>query len=165
MFWDFKGMEKLFVQTTVIRKIIMPDEITVKPKSESTPPNATPVNQTVNLGRTQLVNLCAAGLGVSFFLPWANVMFGTLSGFDLQKTGDGQRLLWLIPIFCAITIFAGVTKRSQKIAGQLTGALPFIVGIYWYYKIGSDLFHVLAYGAYLSLIFGIALFVLPRKTK
>jgi hypothetical protein len=79
--------------------------------------------------------------------------------------GDGQQLLWLIPIFCAITIFAGFTKRSQQIAGQLTGALPFVVGIYWYCKLGSDLFHILTYGAFLSLAFGVALFVLPRKAK
>ena len=118
----------------------MPDEITIKPKSESMSATGTE-NQTVSLGRTQLVNLCALGLGVSFFLPWVNVLFGTISGFDLQKDGDEQRLLWLIPIFCAITIFAGFTKRSQQIAGQLTGALPFVVGIYWYCKIGNDLFH------------------------
>jgi hypothetical protein len=104
-------------------------------------------------------------LGVSFFLPWAQFLGGNISGFDLQKTGDGQRLLLLIPICCAITFFAGITKRSQQIAGQITGALPFCVGIYWYNKIGSDLTHILAYGAYLSLIFGAALFVLPRKAK
>ena len=143
----------------------MPDEITIKPKSVSTPATAAPENQTVSLGRTQLINLCAAGLGVSFFLPWAQFLGGNISGFDLQKAGDGQRLLWLIPIFCAITIFAGVTKRSQKIAGQLTAALPFCVGIYWYSKIGSDLFHILTYGAFLSLAFGAMLDILPRKSK
>ena len=143
----------------------MPDEINIKPKSESTPANPAPENQTVSLGRTQLVNLCAAGLGVSFFLPWAHVPFADLSGFDLQKAGDGQLLLWLIPIFCAITIFAGVTKRSQKIAARLTGALPFIVGIYWYNKLGNDLFHILTYGAFLSLAFGAMLDILPRKSK
>ena len=145
----------------------MPDEITIKPKSdsESPPTNSVQQNQTVSLGRTQLVNLCAVGLGVSFFLPWAHFFGAELSGFDLQKMGDEQRLLWSIPIFCAITIFAGVTKRSQQIVGQLTGALPFCVGIYWYSKIGSDLTHILTYGAYLSLIFGAALFVLPRKAK
>jgi hypothetical protein len=143
----------------------MPDEITVKPKSESTPASAAPENQTITLGRAQLVSLCAAGLGISFFLPWANFFGANLSGFDLQKMGDEQRLLWLIPIFCAITIFAGITKRSQKIAGQLTGALPFAVGVYWYSKLGSDLFQILTYGAFLSLVFGVALFILPRKSK
>jgi hypothetical protein len=142
----------------------MPDEITVTPKSESAPVTA-PENQTVSLGRAQLTNLCALGLGVSFFLPWANFFGAQLSGFDLQKLGNEQRLLWLIPIFSAITIFAGITKRSQKIIGQLTGALPFCVGAYWYYKLSSDLTRILMYGAFLSLIFGTALFILPRKSK
>jgi hypothetical protein len=102
---------------------------------------------------------------MSFFLPWAHFLFGTVSGFDLQKLGHGQLLLWLIPIFSAITIFAGITKRSQKNIGQLTGTLPFCVGGYWYYKLGSDLTHILMYGAFLSLIFGTALFILPRNSK
>jgi hypothetical protein len=143
----------------------MPDEITIKPKSESTPATAAPANQTVSVNRAQLVNLCALGLGVCFFLPWANIFGVILSGFDLQKMGDGQWLLWAIPIFCAITIFAGITKRSQKITGQLTGALPFAVGVYWYTKLGDDMFHILTYGAFLSLAFGAALFILPRKSK
>lgn len=145
----------------------MSDEITIKPKPESTSPPVAPAseNQTVSITRTQLTNLCAVGLGVSFFLPWARFWGANVSGFDLQKAGDEQRLLWLIPTMCAITIFAGVTKRRQKIAGQLTGAFPFCVGGYWYYKLGSDLFHILTYGAFLSLICGAALFILPRNAK
>ena len=143
----------------------MPGEITVKPKSESAPTTPTPANQTITLGRVQIVNLCAVGLGICFFLPWANLWGGNISGFDLQKAGGGQLLLWLIPICCLSTIYAGVTKRSQQFAGQLAGALPFGVGIYWYSKIGDDFFHILTFGAFLSLAFGAALFVLPRKSK
>lgn len=144
----------------------MPDEITVTPKSNSESTTTTETaNQTISLGRTQLVNLCAFGLGISFFLPWAKVLFSTLSGFDLQKLGEGHRLLWLIPIFCAITIFAGVTKRSQQIAAQLTGTLPYVVGVYWYFQLKDDLFRILTYGAFLSLAFGLALIILPRKQK
>jgi len=90
--WDFKGW-KIYLGT-----IIMPDEITIKPKSESAPATA-PENQTASSGRTPLTSLCALGLGVSFFLPWANFFGAMVSGFDLQKLGDEQRLLWLIPIF------------------------------------------------------------------
>ena len=151
---------------TTNRKIIMSDEITVKPKSESAAvPASSGQNQTVNLSRTHLVNLCAVGLGVSFFLPWARFFGSNLSGFGLQKMGDQHRLLWFIPICCVITIFASATKRSQQIAGQITGALPFGVGVYWYAKLGNDLFQILSYGAFLSLAFGAALFVLPRKSK
>jgi hypothetical protein len=143
----------------------MPDEITIKPKSESTPASATSDNQTASLVRAQLVNLCALGLGVSFFLPWAQVLFRTVSGFDLQKAGDEQLLLWLIPIFCVITIFAGITKQKQNFVARVTGLLPFIILTYWFNKIGSDVGHILTYGAYLSLIFGTGLLVLPGKSK
>jgi len=142
----------------------MPDEMTVKPKSESTRATA-PSHQVAGLGQTQLVNLCALGLGVSFFLPWAQFWGANLSGFDLQKMGDEQRLLWLIPVFSVITILVGITKRSQKVVGEIAGVLPFLAGAYWYYKLGSDLFHILTFGAYLSLICGTALIVLSRKAK
>jgi len=145
----------------------MDDEITIKPKSDSESASvmAAPQNQTAGLTRTHLVSLCAVGLGVSFFLPWAQFFGANLSGFDLQKMGDEQRLLWAIPVFCVITIIAGLAKRSQNIVGQLTGALPFCVGAYWYSKLGSDLFHILTYGAFLSLICGAALLILPSKAK
>jgi hypothetical protein len=144
----------------------MPDEITIKPKSESVATSTSSnQNQTVSFGRTQLVNLCALGLGVSFFLPWAHFFGANLSGFDLQKMGREQRLLWLIPICCAITIFADASKRGQQIVGQLTGALPFCVGVYWYTKLGRNMFNILTFGAFLSLAFGLALFILPRKSK
>lgn len=143
----------------------MPDEITVKPKSESNPANAAPENQTVTLSRAHLVILCAAGLGVSFFLPWVQIIGANISGFDLQKTSDQERLLWAIPIFCAITIIASITKKSQQVAGQLTGALPFLVGVFWYSKLGSNMFQILAYGAFLSLAFGAALFIVSRESK
>jgi hypothetical protein len=145
----------------------MPDEITIKPKSESEPTATTVTPETPNFSftRIHLINLCAAGLGICFFLPWASFFGSNITGFDLQKTGDEQRLLWLIPIGCAFTTLAGVTKRNQKIVGQLTGALPFLIGIYWYLKLKDDFFHILTYGAYLSLIFGAALFFLSRKAK
>ena len=143
----------------------MPDEITVKPKSEPAPATTSPENQTISLNRSHLVILCAAGLGVSFFLPWVQIIGANISGFDLQKTSDPERLLWAIPIFCAITIIAGITKKSQQAAGLITGMLPFLVGGYWYTKLGSDMFHILSYGGFLSLAFGAALLILSPKSK
>jgi hypothetical protein len=143
----------------------MPDEIVIKLKSESAPVAIGQEIKAACSGQTQLVNLCALGLGVSFFLPWANFFGVNLSGFDLQKMGDEQRLLWLIPVFSAVTILAGIAKRSQKIVVEITGVLPFLAGAYWYYKLGHDLTHILSYGAFLSLAFGAALEVLSRKIK
>jgi hypothetical protein len=143
----------------------MPDEITIKPKSESATSSTGQENQNTCSVRTQLVNLCALGLGFSFFLPWAHVLFISPSGFDLQKDGGGQLLLWLIPIMCVVTIVLGFAKTGQQIVARLTGMLPFLVGIYWYYQLKDDFFHVLAYGAYLSLFFGLLLLILPKKSK
>ena len=141
----------------------MSDQITVTPKSDSSakPPD----NQRVTVALPQLLSIVAAVLGVSFFLPWAHFFGASPSGFDLQKMGNGHRLLWLIPIFSALTIFAGLTKRSQRHAAQLAGAIPFCVLIYWLHEMGSDLFHIISFGGYLTLIAGAALLILPRKLK
>ncbi|HEV2694136.1 MAG TPA: hypothetical protein VG347_14670 [Verrucomicrobiae bacterium] len=145
----------------------MSDEITITKKSNPEPstPAAAPGNKAVSVGRTELVNLCALGLGVSFFLPWAQFFGANLSGFDLQKMGDQHRLLWAIPVFCVVTIIAGFAKQSQKHVAQITGVLPYVVGVYWYLKLKDDLFHILTYGAFLSLAFGVALLILPRNQK
>jgi hypothetical protein len=143
----------------------MPDEIIITPKSESTPIPGAREDQTASSARTQLANLCALGLGISFFLPWAHILFVSPSGFDLQKDGGGQLLLWFIPIFCVITIVSGFAKAGQHIAARLTGVLPYLIGIYWYSQIKNDLFQMLTYGAYLSLFFGLLLLILPNKFK
>ncbi len=142
----------------------MSDEITVTTKTESTPTSTQEI-QTNSLVRPQLIGLCAFGLGICFFLPWAHILFDNPSGFDLQKAGDEQMLLWSIPILCVITIIAGIAKQSQSFVARVTGVLPFVVLFYWYNKIGSDVMHIMAVGGYLSLIFGIALILLPTKSK
>ena len=76
---------------------------------------------------SHVVSICAGGLLISFFLPWITFLFGKPSGLDFAKEGGKFLFLWSIPIFSALTIFAGVTKQSQKIIAQLTGALPFAV--------------------------------------
>lgn len=142
------------------------DQVVVKSKSESNETSASSEqeNQAVSVTRSHALILCAIGLGISFFLPWV-VLIRPISGFDLQKLGDQHLLLWLIPVFSVITIVAGITKRNQRLAGQLTAALPFCVGIYWYNKLGDGLQHILTYGAFLSLIFGAALAIISRKLK
>src|SRR5467141_2650199 len=147
----------------------MTEQITVRPAtvSETTTSNPGQEDQKISLNRTQLVNLCGAGLGISFFLPWIQILGISASPFTMQKMGQeaDTRLLWLIPIFSAITIFAGLAKFGQSVAARLTGLLPFFALVYWYKDVGNDLMNVLSYGAYLAGLFGAALVILPPKSK
>src|SRR5437016_3784313 len=115
----------------------MPEQITIKPNVElnSTPSNSGQANENVNLNSVQLANVCAAGVGICFFLPWIQIFGYGVSPFTFQKTTSNHLFLWLIPIFSAITIFGGITKRGQSIAACLTGLLPFVVAAYWFSKL------------------------------
>jgi hypothetical protein len=44
------------------------------------------------LTKSQAISLCAIGIFICFFLPWAQVFGQNLSGFDLQKLGGNQKL-------------------------------------------------------------------------
>ncbi len=149
----------------------MSDEITIKPRTESTPSSETPgtapapEKPVTSQDLSHLVTLCAGGLLVSFFLPWINFLGAHPSGFDIQKLGDEYKLHWLIPLLSVIVIIAGLTKQSQRTAAQLAGAMPFVALIYWFNKFGSDLMNDLSYGAYLALACGAGLEVLSRRLK
>lgn len=135
-----------------------------QPASNVSPPSNERVSVSLNLSHA--INLCAAGLLICFFLPWINFFGLTPSGFDFAKHEKGKALLlWAIPIFSALTIFANITKRSPKIVAQLTGALPFAVLAYGLYQEGKDVMRVLSTGAYIGLALGLVLFTLPRRLK
>ena len=58
------------------------------------------------------------------------------------------------------------SKTSQwKQAGGVVKGMVKLYMAWVYHNLGSDLTHILAYGAFLSLIFGVALLILPRKAK
>lgn len=133
------------------------------PETPQPPPSSPPNGQAISLGKAQVVNFCALGVGICFFLPWLQTLFGKVSGFDFQKFGDRQKLLWLMPIFCVITLYAGFAGKSQKIAGQLAGAAPFVILGYGLFHEGKGLIDVLAPGAWLALVLGAALFVVVRR--
>jgi hypothetical protein len=114
---------------------------------------------------SQAISLCATGLLICFFLPWAQILGQSISGFDLQKLGGNQKALWLIPISCIITIVAGFAKQSQKSAALFAGVLPFFALAYWLYQLGSDLMKILEIGAYFGLGLGLVLILLSATSK
>jgi len=154
----------------------MLDDITIQPRAESTPITLPPENSSAtatadksSVNLSTIMILLAAGLGISFFLPWITLLFGHPSGFDLQKTLGGVHLMyWSIPCVSALAIIAALMKRSQRTAAQIAGAVPFIILGYWLIKSGSEatnLINSLNYGAFLALACGFGLEVIARWLK
>jgi len=135
-----------------------PDQPAPAPSSPTPPaPAPTPAQ------RTQVATVCAAGLALCFFLPWLQLFGAKVSGWELQRYGDTAKFFWLSPILGGLTLFAGITGRSQQIAGQLAGASPFAILAYGLSQMGRELFDVLAPGAWLGLILGVILFLAARR--
>ena len=153
----------------------MSDEITVKPRTETTPtatPSETPVAAAVpekpSTDLSPYLILCAAGLLASFFMPWIKMFLGHPSGYDLQQLGDAHKLYWGVPVFAAVAIVAALTKKSQRTAAQFAGAVPYVILIYWMAKFESkymELLQNLDYGAYVGLVCGGLLEFLGRRVR
>lgn len=151
----------------------MENQTETKPQTNSPAESKPGEGQSVTLNASHLISFCAIGLIVCFFLPWISVFFwGKPSGFDLAKEGakaEGNAValvfLWAIPFFSLVTVMAGMAKQSQKNIAQFTGALPFAALAVALRFHGTDLLKILEFGAYISLLLGLILFILPRCLK
>jgi hypothetical protein len=143
----------------------MSDKLATETRTEAKSSTQPPSIAHNTLSKSQAVTICAVGLLVCFFLPWITFFGAGASGFDIQKADEKAKVLWLIPIFSVITVFAGISGKNQKIAAQLTGALPFFALGYALYNSGSDFINVVTYGGWGSLGLGLVLFILPRGMK
>jgi len=137
---------------------------TAKAQSESATTSNGSASATFNT--SQAINLCATGLLICFFLPWAQLLGKSVSGFDLQKLGGSFTFLWLIPISCGIAVIASYLKQGQKIAAQFAGMLPFLALFNGIHEFGVDVVkNILATGAYAGLALAVALTILSKKAK
>ena len=114
--------------------------------------------------KVQWINiLLALGLIVSFFLPWANILI-SYSGYDLVNDGLISKYIWAIPIFAFMLIIA--TLLGDYVFFPLTtGLLPFIFLITEVRSSSNDVFSMLSYGGYLTLLLSLALLVLTLFRK
>jgi hypothetical protein len=133
----------------------------VKTAEPVSAPLVIPAKESGSLSISHLISFCAIGLGICFFLPWFSFLFVKPSGFDFAKDGGVYLLLWILPFFCVLTFFAGVTKTSQRNAAIFTGILPFVILGIGCTNLGADLLKALEIGGYGGLGFGLALIVLP----
>ena len=136
-----------------------------KPQETSNSPAPSNEGGNVNLNLSKTASVCAAGLFVSFFLPWINFLGLKASLFHAAKQG-GENLLYLsLPSFCVLTIIGGVTGKGQKTAAQLAGAVPFFAVGHSLYTHGTDIMQIFGIGAWLGLGLGLVLFLLGRRLK
>lgn len=130
----------------------------------SAPP--TSIGSTTDRSIYSVVALCSLCTIGCFFLPWIRILFTDLSGYQLQQLpSNGVKLLWLIPITSGIAFFAAFTKKSVCIASQMAGTMPALALLYYWAKLGGDIFQALRPGAYLTLILAAVLFIAPRRLK
>lgn len=106
-------------------------------------------------------------LVVSFFMPWVDLGFTSLSGYNLIRAASGAQkfialLAWLIPIEGGITAYLSYTKNGNTIrASLITGIITSIIWGLLFFSLGSeikgmtgnfsDVFKAMAIGMYLLL--------------
>jgi hypothetical protein len=128
---------------------------------------------------SKIENYCAIGLLVCFFLPWLQIgetISISRKGYQIPNLahdigkGIGQfkgllggsgstdpqvfwyYLIYLIPVFSVITIILGIMGKNVKATGFLAAAVSIGWFIYALIKMGTDLFKIMTFGAYLTLI-------------
>jgi hypothetical protein len=128
---------------------------------------------------SKVENYCAIGFLILFFLPWFQVgdtLSISLRGYQIPNLahdigkGIGQfkslfgesgktdswvfwyYLIYLLPVFSLITIILGSMGKNVKATGFLTAAVPIGWFIYAVIKLGTDLFKIMTFGAYLTLL-------------
>lgn len=122
------------------------------------------------LQKTQL--LFASIQILSFFLPWMKLIptqhgfrlvggeIGGFSGFDIGVNMSGNAyLLLIIPLASVALIVSLLLRFDARLISMLTGLLPFCCLFYGYTIFGGNIFALLSYGAFLSLLTGLVLFV------
>ena len=100
-------------------------------------------------------NWCAIAMIGFFFMPWAQLFGISGSGYELSKFGSYGNWAWAIPVAAGLTLAISFAGNDAKPLHLITGTLPFAGLIYGMSQAGKDLFHVLAFGVYLTLAAGL----------
>jgi predicted Zn finger-like uncharacterized protein len=132
-------------------------------------------------------NICAICLFIFFFFSWVKIAglisvsgYGIPDGmkaiahlgaaFSDQKRVDPSvhlyYLLYLIPIFSIVTIVFSITGKDAKVPGFIAAVLPIVFFLVAVFKVGTEIFDVLAIGFYLTIITSLVMiFYLIRLIK
>ena len=108
-----------------------------------------------------VATLAAAVMAGSFWLPWVNFLFIKASGAQIAADPGYVRLLWLIPVFGALTVLTGFLGSRQGHVAPFAGCLPWLALAYELAAGGKQIFDLLEIGAWLSLGAGAVLLLSP----
>jgi hypothetical protein len=94
---------------------------------------------------------------LAFFLPWGQLLGEGVSGYTCGQIGSYANLVWLIPILASAVLIVALSAQDVPALRVACGGVPWLYLFYGVVRVGSDLFHVLAIGAYLTLLCGFLL--------
>lgn len=108
-------------------------------------------------------SLAAAALLMAFFMPWIALIVGW-RGVDVMRT-ETYSFVVILPLLSAVLLVLSLLDRSVAWLRRLTGLVPFLILAYGLYHFGANLFQGLMLGAWLSLIAGAVLLLLPNPVR
>ena len=103
----------------------------------------------------KLENICAVILVIAFFLPWVNLGFISLSGFNVAGIGGASFLLWVIPLLSIGVLVSEFMDLDEKISTYIayaSGAVPLIYVLSRLISSGGEFFEAAGIGIYLTLV-------------
>ena len=103
----------------------------------------------------KLENICAVILVIAFFLPWVNLGFISLSGFNVAGIGGASFLLWVIPLLSIGVLVSEFMDLDEKISTYIayaSGAVPLFYVLSRLFSTGGDFFEGAGIGIYLTLV-------------
>lgn len=109
------------------------------------------------------INICALLLIGSFFLPWAQVLGVSASGYELMKLGSSAVFAALVPITALLVLINNLIGYRNRILITLAGAIPFLALAVGLAKSDGQGFRVLSFGAYFILIISAVMILIANS--
>ena len=115
----------------------MPTQPVLDDKPQTAEPvsnSAIPIPTDVSPLRHHLISIAAAGLLISFFLPWITMLGAKLTGMDIQKNFSSYKLVCVMPLLAIIAFVMNIAKLPARGICQFAGTSPYVILIYAAYR-------------------------------
>lgn len=120
-----------------------------------------------------------AGILISFFLPWVDFTFFSISGYEIpirianlenfSNTFSNQDqtspiVLWsytlyLIPFLSISALILNIIGKQKRVLEKIVASIPIIIVLFFYLVFGNQAFNTFTIGIYLTLFLSISLII------